>query len=186
MIEISTIDTILNIQLTICRLGEKEHFNWWNTDIAFKLGGSDFLYRLVGSTLAPLSAGEAIIIAARYKEEPLIASIPQKEVFSIFCPESELRYALEQRFRHFKTYPGDVPDNIAEIINPETVWTEVQLLERIAVKTKSEYNGTSFGREITINKSWSSVEKIQALSSTFSITDKGNYVMPYYRKSNAD
>jgi len=47
------IDTILYIQLVIARLGEKELMNWWNTDIAYEMGGGDFLERLLGKTMAP-------------------------------------------------------------------------------------------------------------------------------------
>ncbi len=54
------LDKIFYTQLVIARLGEKELMNWWNTDVAYKLGGAAFLRRLLGKTIAPLAAGELI------------------------------------------------------------------------------------------------------------------------------
>jgi hypothetical protein len=34
------LDQLLYCQLIIARLGEKELLAWWNTDIAYKLGGA--------------------------------------------------------------------------------------------------------------------------------------------------
>lgn len=56
-------------------MGEKELMNWWNTDAAYKLGGAPFLQRLLGKTIAPLAAGEAVLEAARLKETSLISEI---------------------------------------------------------------------------------------------------------------
>jgi hypothetical protein len=49
------IDKILHTQLIIARMGEKELMNWWNTDIAYKMGGADFLKRLRRYPCAPFS-----------------------------------------------------------------------------------------------------------------------------------
>ncbi len=49
--DLAALDSILLIQLTVARLGEKELLSWWNTDICYKLGGADFLKRLVGLVL---------------------------------------------------------------------------------------------------------------------------------------
>ncbi len=69
------LDKIFHIQLIIARLGEKELMNWWNTDAAYKLGGAAFLQRLLGKTIAPLAAGEAVLEAARLKESSLISAM---------------------------------------------------------------------------------------------------------------
>ena len=61
MLQQDNLDKILYIQLTIARLGEKELMSWWNTDVVYKLGGADFLQRLVGEIIAPLAAGEASV-----------------------------------------------------------------------------------------------------------------------------
>jgi hypothetical protein len=74
-----------------------------DTDIAYKLGGADFLNRLVGATFAPLAAGEAVLQAARMKEEQGLAAIPEESASALFCPEPKLRFELTHRFRHSKT-----------------------------------------------------------------------------------
>ena len=102
--EMTALDSLLLLQLTVARLGEKELLGWWNTDIVYKLGGADFLNRLVGSTFAPLAAGEAVLMAARMKEEQGLAAIPGESAYTLFCPEPRLRSELTHRFRHFKTY----------------------------------------------------------------------------------
>ena len=43
----SDTDKIIHTQLIIARMGEKELMNWLNTDIAYELGGADFLKRLL-------------------------------------------------------------------------------------------------------------------------------------------
>lgn len=74
--KLNALDQILYTQLVIARLGEKEVKNWWNTDIVFEMGGADFLKRLVGEKLAPLSAGEGILQAAYLKEKAIHNQIP--------------------------------------------------------------------------------------------------------------
>ena len=184
------IDTILLLQLTVARLGEKELLAWWNTDICYKLGGADFLNRLVGPVLAPLAAGEAILMAASLKEEKLIKAISGADAFSLFWPEPEARAALGRRLRHFKTYPDELPADIAEILDPGREWKSGELLERLTGGPKvsfqgTKFQGTSFGREVSVAAAWGAVRKAQALASTFSAGDRGAYVMPYYRSGDA-
>jgi len=141
------LDKIFYTQLVIARLGEKELMNWWNTDVAYKLGGAVFLRRLLGKTIAPLAAGEAILEAARLKESSLISEIPEnKQVFSLFKPEPSLSTALKERMRHFKRYPDDIPDEIVSILDPEKDWTSGDLIDLINVPDSLKSSGTSFGR----------------------------------------
>jgi hypothetical protein len=56
----TALDSILLLQVAVARLGETELMGWWDTDIAYKLGGAYFLQRLVGPRLAPLAAGEGV------------------------------------------------------------------------------------------------------------------------------
>ena len=183
--EMTVLEPLMLLQLTVARLGEKELLGWWNTDIAYKLGGADFLNRLVGTKLAPLSAGEGVLLAARLKEEQLLAAIPGETVYSLFCPEPRLRFELAQRFRHFKTYPDDVPAEIAEILDPQRQWKASDLFDRLAANAKPNFQGTSFGREISVHKAWTELERARALAATLSMEDKGTYVMPYYRNGDA-
>ena len=84
----SDIDKIIHTQLIIARMGEKELMNWWNVDIAFELGGADFLKRLLGDTMAPLAAGEGVLRAAHLKESQLIDEMPDNQnVYSLFRPD---------------------------------------------------------------------------------------------------
>jgi hypothetical protein len=179
------LDAILLLQLTVARLGEKELMNWWNTDIVYKLGGADFLQRLVGPRMAPLSAGEAVLLAAQRKEEKIIATIPGHATYSLFCPLPSVRAALSQRFRHYKTYLDDMPTAVEEILNPDTEWQISDLCARLQTFPKADFLNTSFGRELSRNPNVYELELAQALASTFSAADKGDYVMPYYRIADA-
>lgn len=178
------LDSILAIQLTIARLGEKELMNWWNTDIAYTLGGADFLIRLCGPRMAPLAAGEAILLAASTVEETIMMTMPGK-AYSLFHPEPALRTALSRRFRHFKTYPEELPPSLAEILDPEREWSIPELFARLQSPLRAVFRGTSFGRELTLDKAIGELETIQALASTFSPEDRGVYTMPYFRISDA-
>lgn len=183
--EMTALDSLLLLQLTVARLGEKELLGWWNTDIVYKLGGADFLNRLVGSTFAPLAAGEAVLMAARMKEEQGLAAIPGESAYTLFCPEPRLRSELTHRFRHFKTYPDDVPAEIREILDSERQWKAPDLFARLGANPKPSFQGTSFGREVSVHKAWTELEKARALAATLSPEDKGSYVMPYYRSGDA-
>ena len=140
----SDIDKILYTQLIIARMGEKELMNWWNTDIAFNLGGADFLKRLLGDALAPLSAGEGILKAAQLKDSQFIKDIPNsQEVFTLFKPEHEVNTAIEERLRHFKRYPEDLPEEIAQILDPDKDWSIEELSNLISISEPAECTGTS-------------------------------------------
>jgi len=180
------LDEILLLQLNVARLGEKELMNWWNTDIAYQHGGSDFLTRLVGAAFAPLAAGEGILLAARLEEEPLLASARDEHLCSLFLPEPALRTALAERYRHFKTYPDDLPEALRAILDPTKDFKAPELLARLESTSKSEFQGTSFGRLVTIAPGASPKATMRALASTYTMADKGRYVMPYYESTHAD
>jgi hypothetical protein len=157
------IDKILYTQLIIARMGERELMKWWNTDIAFNLGGADFLKRLLGDTLAPLAAGEGILKAAQLKDSQQIDKMPNSdEVFTLFNPEPEINLAIKERLRHFKRYPEDTPEEIAKILDP------------------TEFTGTSFGKEIGKSAGLSIVDVMNNLASLVKTNEKGNYVLSYY------
>lgn len=175
------VDKVLHTQLIVARMGEKELMNWWNTDIAYKLGGADFLNRLLGKTLAPLSAGEGILKAAQLKDAQMAENIPNNnQVFSLFRPEPKVSTAIEERLRHFKRYPEDLPAEIAQILNPDTDWSVEELAALIptddAVKTK----GTSFGKEIEKSVGAGIVETMSNLAGVLKSNEKGSYVLSYY------
>lgn len=122
------LDYCIRAQISIARLGERELLNWWNTDIAFTYGGADFLKRLLGSTLAPLAAAEAVVLAARRKEEEILSSMPHPErVRSLFVPEPAAAREIQERFRHLKTYPEDVAADYHDILDLERVWSADEL-----------------------------------------------------------
>ncbi len=185
MFDPADLDEILLLQLTVARLGEKELMNWWNTDIAYQHGGSDFLTRLVGAAFAPLAAGEGILLAARLKEEPLLAAARDEALYSLFLPEPGLRAALAERYRHFKTYPEELPPAIRAILDPTTDFKPADLLARLE-SAKPELQGTSFGRLISIQPNPAPRAVMRALAATHTLADKGRYVMPYYRGLHAD
>ena len=128
------IDKILYTQLIIARMGEKELMNWWNTDIGHKMGGADFLERLLGKVMAPLSAGEGILRAAYLKEMQTINEMPNNnKVGTLFRPEPAI--GIEERYRHFKRYPESLPENIAEILDPKKDWSSDQLAELLQTQS---------------------------------------------------
>ena len=177
----SDTDKILYTQLIIARMGEKELMNWWNTDIAFNLGGADFLKRLLGDTLAPLSAGEGILKAAQLKDAQHIENIPNsKEVFTLFNPEPEINIAIEERLRHFKRYPEDLPEEIAQILDPDKDWSIEELSDLISTNESAECKGTSFGKEIEKTVGLGISDIMTNLASIIKTNEKGNYVLPYY------
>ncbi len=176
------LDKIFYTQLVIARLGEKELMNWWNTDVAYKLGGAAFLWRLLGKTIAPLAVGEALLEAARLKESSLISEIPEnKQVFSLFKPEPRLSTALKERMRHFKRYPDDIPGEIASILDPEKDWTSQDLIDLINVPEGAQFSGTSFGRLFEKFSGQSMTGIMLTLVSGITASDKGNYTLCYYQ-----
>ena len=177
----SDIDKVLYTQLIIARLGEKELMNWWNTDISFIEGGADFLQRLLGDTLAPLSAGEGILKAAQLKDSQHINNMPNsEEVFTLFKPEPEVNIAIEERLRHFKRYPEDLPEEISLILNPDKDWSIEELTDLITADEPAEYTGTSFGKEIEKTVGLGITDIMTNLASILKTNEKGNYVLSYY------
>ncbi len=178
----SDIDKILYTQLIIARMGEKELMNWWNTDIAYEMGGADFLGRLLGATLAPLSAGEGILKAAQLKDSQLISEIPEnQEVYTLFRPEPEVNIAIEDRLRHFKRYPEDLPEEISQILDHKKDWTSQELADLISPEKPPEFTGTSFGREIEKTAGLGMPDIMKSLASILKTNEKGSYVLSYYR-----
>ncbi|NQT60102.1 MAG: BREX-6 system BrxE protein [Bacteroidetes bacterium] len=180
------VDKIFFTQLVIARLGEKELMNWWNIDVAYKLGGAAFLQRLLGNTIAPLAAGEALLEAARLKESSLISEIPDnKQVFSLFKPEPRLNTALKERMRHFKRYPDDIPAKIASILDPEKDWTPGDLADLINIPDVPQFSGTSFGRLFEKSPEQSMTDTLNGimliLASGITDCEKGNYTLCYYQ-----
>lgn len=180
---VSDIDKILYTQLIIARMGEKELMNWWNTDIAHEMGGADFLGRLLGKTMAPLSAGEGILRAAYLKEMQTINKMPNNDsVCTLFRPEPEVAIGIEERYRHFKRYPESLPDDIAEILDPNKDWSSHQLSELIRPDQSAEPTGTSFGLEIDKPEGLGAVEIMATMASIIKSNEKGRYTLIYYRK----
>jgi len=176
------LDKILHTQLIIARLGEKELMNWWNTDIAFNLGGADFLKRLVGNTLAPLAAAEGILKAAQLKDSQLVEVMPNSDqVFTLFKPEPEVHIAIEERLRHFKRYPEDLPEEITHILDAEKDWSIEELSKLISAEVPVESNGTSFGKEIDKTVGLGIADIMNNLASLIKTNEKDNYVLSYYK-----
>lgn len=177
------IDTILHNQLVIARLGEKELMNWWNTDIAYEMGGGDFLERLLGKTMAPLAAGEGILRAAFLRESQVIKDMPNNQnVYTLFKPEPEVEIRLEERLRHFKRYPDSVPENIAGILDPKTEWTPATLAALIPDEKTPECSATSFGKEIKYPEGQNLAEVMTGMAALIRTNEKSRYVMAFYRK----
>ncbi len=181
------LDQILHLQLVVARLGEKELQAWWNTDIAYKLGGAAFLAKITGTEMVPFAAGEGILAASRLKEEELVAAIPGEPRFSLFCPPLALRNELAFRFHHFKRYPDDTPAEILSILDSFTEWTVASLrafLEKLTAGAPTDYEGTSFGRELTgigEGRFASDEAAIQSLAAAYLGLEKGRFVLPYCR-----
>ena len=184
---------MLYLQLAVARLGERELQGWWNTDIAYKLGGAGFLERITSPLMASYAAGDGILMAARLHEETILESIPGTPCFSLFSPPLPLRNELTRRYQHFKRYTEDTPDEIRALLDINTEWTVTMLCELIEKETAgstSAYEGTSFGREIagpadaigiSANNAASHELTMKALATAYLALDKGKYVLPYFR-----
>jgi hypothetical protein len=180
----SDIDNIIKTQLIIGRMGEKELMNWWNIDIAYEMGGADFLKRLLGDTLALLAAGEGILKAAHLKESQLINEMPENQsVFSLFRPESQVAVAIEDRLRHFKRYPEDLPEEIKHILDPEKDWASNDLADLISTDTSVPFTGSSFGKEIKKTIGLGIADLMTQLASIIKTNEKSRYVLCYYRET---
>ena len=180
----SDIDKILYIQLIIARMGEKELMNWWNTDIAYEMGGADFLKRLLGDTLAPISAGEGILRAAYLKESQLINEMPDNQkVYSLFRPEPEVDGAIEERLRYFKRYPESLPEELSQILDPKKDWKPNELSDLIQSEKAPESIGSSFGREIVKAVGLGMSDVIKTMASIVKTNEKDRYVLSYYREA---
>jgi len=182
------LDRILFLQLVAARLGEKELLSWWNTDIAYKFGGADFLGRLVGKEIAPLAAGEGILLAARMKEDERIGGIPGERARSLFCPETTMRNELSRRFHHFKRYPEDIPPEIASILDTGTEWTVETLRALLASSAEgvaTAIEGTAFGREVSCASGAfaDEFEAMHSLAARYADLEKGKFVLHYCRAS---
>ena len=176
------IDRILYMQLIIARMGEKELMNWWNTDIAYEMGGADFLKRLLGDTLAPISAGEGILRAAYLKEAQLISEMPDNQkVYSLFRPEPEVDVAIEERLRYFKRYPESLPEELSQILDPKKDWKTNELSDLIKLEKSPESIGSSFGREIVKSVGLGMSDVMATMASIVKTNEKGRYVLSYYR-----
>lgn len=181
------IDQLLLLQLAVARLGERELQGWWNTDIAYKLGGAGFLERIAGPEMAPFAAGEGVLLAARLHEEALLESIPGNPCFSLFCPSIPLRNELTRRYHHFKRYPEDTPGEIRAILDKNTDWNAAtlhSLIGKLSGGTSTEWEGTSFGRELS-GPSGGTFESeavaMNVLAASYLTLEKGQYVLPYCR-----
>jgi len=179
----SDIDKIISTQLIIARMGEKELMNWWNTDIAYEGAGGDFLKRLLGGVIAPLAAAEGILKAARLKASQLVSEMPDNQkVYSLFQPEPEVSIAIEERLRHFKRYPEDLPENISMILDPKKDWSPTELADLIQPENPPEFTGTSFGKEIEKTVGLGMPDIMINLASLAKTCEKGSYVLSFYRE----
>lgn len=179
------IDSVLSCLLTVARLGEKELMNWWNTDIAYKLGGADYLQRLLGPEIAPLAAAEGLINAARLKEQEIIQTMPKPDrVYSLFSPEPQIQQELNERLRHFKRYPDDLVEYIAEILNPDGEWSRDDLIQRAGTRIPDyPIEKTRFGRKVTFPSNENPAVSLCALASIcVSSSSKGSYTLCYYEE----
>ena len=112
-----TIDKILELQIKIARAGEQERLFWWRIDATDAVGGGDFFQRLVGS-MSGLSTVEAVLAGAKAKEKHMLkeAGIEQ-QVVTLFNPQLELKTKLEERWRHFKANPTQIPEAIKALLD---------------------------------------------------------------------
>ena len=179
------LDVILYNQLIVARLGEKELMNWWNTDISYELGGFAFLKDLLGETMAPLAAAEAILEAAKLKEQALLKDIPAStNPISLFVPESQVQVLLSERMRHFKRYPEDVPENISNIMNSKTDFSIQDLKGLIVNSIIADFSETSFGKMLLNVDSISAKERSLILAEGAADNDKNQYTLNYYSGAN--
>jgi hypothetical protein len=134
--------------------------------------------------MAPLSAGEGILQAAHLKEMQTINEMPNNDtICTLFRPEPEVAIAIEERYRHFKRYPESLPDDVAEILDPNKDWSSHQLAVLIRSDLSPESKGTSFGMEIDMPEGLGVVEIMATMASIIKSHEKDRYVLAYYRKN---
>jgi len=183
------LDAILALQMVVARLGERELCNWWNVDLAYKLGGADFLGRLTDPVMAPLAVGEGLLRAAGLKEDELLAALPAGAV-SLFRLEAGVQVALGRRWRHFKNWPDDLPATLAELLNPETDWTAQSLgayRDRLCAGTlRPRSEATAFGLLVHPEAGWTALDLARALALCFDPAAKGRFTLNYCRGSHGD
>jgi len=178
---------LLYLQLIVARLGEKELSGWWDTDIAYRLGGAGFLSRIAGNEMAPLAAGDGLIRAARNREEPLIDTVPGASVMSLFCPPPTLRNELSRRYAHYKKYREDTPEEILILLSSETEWTVDALRTLLKKETAGvtwTTEGTTSGRELSLEgkKPFVSGENaLMACAAAYCELEKGRFTLIYCR-----
>lgn len=181
------IDHLLYLQLIVACLGEKELAGWWDTDIAYRLGGAGFLARIAGSDMAPLAAGDGVLLAARTKEGPLVGAIPGTPCMSLFCPPASLGNELNRRFIHYKKYREDTPEEVFALLNPQTDWTVEALRELLKKETAGavwEAEGTTAGRELTLpgeRPFASGEEALRACAAAYLELAEGGFTLVYCR-----
>ncbi len=202
----SALDSILALQLAVGRLGEKELCGWWNVDLVHRLGGADFLQRLADARMAPLAAGEGLLLAAGKAEDEKLAGMPQG-IATLFRPAAAVQVAIYQRWRHFKAWPEDLPEALARLLNPDTDWTVPALValraELCAGVAAPATEATAFGRELAGRSGRGvsmaaepagvmsepagsaefaeALELAKALALCYDPADKGRLILPYCR-----
>lgn len=182
-----SLDSILALHIAVARLGERPFRFWWNSDIVDIDGGTDLLSRLVSPDMAPISAIEGVLLVAKRAEEQRLAAIPTSasRAYSLFCPEPRVRKALRQRFRHFKTYPDELPSQLTGLV--DNVLSEDELVGMIAGATHSnpvsvQEEQTSFGIELQVGGHLPDPEHLAAVLGSVAVrSPRGAYTLPYYR-----
>ena len=181
----TTLDKILAIQLIIARLGEKELRNWWNLDIAFENGGADFIERLVGNThqnLTKLAIADGLMQSCFNLEQKLLANLPRENGISLFVPEGTLLIELKERFRHFKKYPDDLPNEIQVILDSSIDYSEDELINMLPLEStlKPELvEGTSHGKLVKILPGWDAIQKATSYANMIVENSKSSYTLIY-------
>lgn len=184
MISEEKLDSFLATQLAIARLGEKPIRFWWNSDIVDIDGGADLLYRLVGETMAPLSAIEGVLLVAERAERRRLSTIPAPQAYSLFCPEPVIRKMLRQRLRQFKSYPDELPDAVGRLVSSGLGEDDLMAAIDTDLGTEFEEVETSFGIELQMGIAEEDpVKSALSLASVALRSPRGSYTLPYYREA---
>jgi len=175
-----TLDQILELQIKIARAGETERLFWWRVDATDSAGGGDFFKRLVGS-LSELSAVEAALEGAKSKEKKLLEEAGvEKSVITLFNPQVELKIKLEERWRHFKANPEEIPDNIKSLLNHDLEFNRSNFENELSSYQKPSYERSSFGRKARGEMPGDALKQMQQLASLLIPLEKNQYPLPYY------
>lgn len=178
------LDKILELQIKIARAGETERLFWWRVDATDILGGGDFFKRLVG-TSSQLSSIEAILEGAKAKELKLLQeSGIEKTVSTIFNPHVDLKIKLEERWRHFKSNPSQIPPNITVLLDHNLEFNQNEFEKELSSFSKPSYERTSFGRKAKGEYPNDDLLFIQNLASLLVPLEKNQYPLPYYPIAN--